>query len=330
MEKDYRTWIPIGCATLGTLTFNLLSLSVLLKTKRTPRNTHFLSAGLIILDSLALLTLLVRCFLTDASLQFEIMVDGMIFVFTGVYTVTLMCIERMLNCVYPLLYVKYIKRCLVKKLGIATWIISPVLFLFVQYEICKVIIKPVPQQLQCATYQRRVMFASLCLNIVISYACAIKIYWTIKHKIEFIPNEPNTCSVVRIRKTDKENVKEGVMKDQSTLTGDAAHRVLLTNNQLTVCVKKRNTYLVFAYLITVTVMCICAIIVNVTGTHTNFTAIISCLIILLNGIVDPCLYVFWFRESRLELMRTLALCFPSLKGNVEAKRLKLFEIVTRQ
>ena len=49
---------------------------------------------------------------------------------------------------------------------------------------------------------------------------------------------------------------------------------------------------------------------------------------LFNCTMDPCLYVWWFRECRMNLLKIPALCIPSVKKRTEKMKIDLFDIVT--
>ncbi|KAH3693591.1 hypothetical protein DPMN_081055 [Dreissena polymorpha] len=50
---------------------------------------------------------------------------------------------------------------------------------------------------------------------------------------------------------------------------------------------------------------------------------------LFNGLVDTCVYVLWYRECRLELLKMAAKVFPYLQAHTERMRLEVFEISFR-
>ena len=49
---------------------------------------------------------------------------------------------------------------------------------------------------------------------------------------------------------------------------------------------------------------------------------------VINGFLDTCVYVLWYKECRLELMKMFTRWFPSLNKNVEDMRISIFEIMT--
>lgn len=49
---------------------------------------------------------------------------------------------------------------------------------------------------------------------------------------------------------------------------------------------------------------------------------------MINGLFDTCLYVLWFKECRMELLKIVSLCVPKLKQNIDSMRVQIFNIVT--
>ena len=52
------------------------------------------------------------------------------------------------------------------------------------------------------------------------------------------------------------------------------------------------------------------------------------LIMLLNALADTCVYVLWYKECRLEVLKICAVVCPSLNNRIERMRLHIFDIVT--
>lgn len=92
--------------------------------------------------------------------------------------------------------------------------------------------------------------------------------------------------------------------------------------------RNRNTYLVFAYLVTMTLALMSVLIFYFMTGEEAIICTGSLVILMLNGALDPCLYVFWFRECRMELKKIFAVCRPSLFAEAELERIQLFDIVT--
>ena len=92
----------------------------------------------------------------------------------------------------------------------------------------------------------------------------------------------------------------------------------------------RNTYLVFAYLITMTLTNLIFFALFLTGTNNLvFLRLLNDSVYLLCGILNPFLYVIWFKECRMLFINLFTSCKPSWKIVVESMRFEVFDIVTK-
>ena len=66
------------------------------------------------------------------------------------------------------------------------------------------------------------------------------------------------------------------------------------------------------------------------GTLTGQEANIWDAVYLVNSIIDPLIYVVWFKEVRLEILGAISKVCPCLKPTVEKMRADVFYIVTFQ
>lgn len=333
MERDCYIRLALCLLTLGTLVFDMMSLKVILKTKRTPKNTRFLSAGLIIIDCLSLVTILLRFFLQNEGFRSETLFLEYLFISAACLTVTIMCIERTFLCAFPMLYMKHFGRKKVRKMAIAVWTLFPAIFLVVRYGICNGIERPAQEQEKCAFNLRLTMKTILCLNVVIWYVCFVKTARAIRQKqgmISKYPRKDVTRRTVGPEVTQREEESPmdcGNMNTEETTQTEALVQRVRSTNSSVIYEKNRNTYLVFAYLITMTVLFISVVVVGCILVNSPFIEKMSSMTIVLSAIVDPCLYVFWFAESKLEVMRMLVLFCPALKAKTEKMRLRIFDIV---
>ena len=56
--------------------------------------------------------------------------------------------------------------------------------------------------------------------------------------------------------------------------------------------------------------------------------LVNDLMMIANGFVDTCVYVLWFKECRLEVIKMLGRVFPSIDKKVHAMRIEIFDIST--
>lgn len=52
------------------------------------------------------------------------------------------------------------------------------------------------------------------------------------------------------------------------------------------------------------------------------------IVLTVNGFVDTCVYVLWYKECRYKIMQMLAKVFPSLNNKAENMRISVFQIMT--
>jgi len=88
----------------------------------------------------------------------------------------------------------------------------------------------------------------------------------------------------------------------------------------------RNTNLSFAYLLTTTANLILVCIDLIAKPDKRWTHLMYDLAMFCNGLSDPILYIFWFRETRLVLLQLF--CRFKMKTKIEKMRMEIFDIVT--
>lgn len=339
---------------ITTILFDILALRVISKTKRTPKNSRFLSSGIIVLDCLSLVTVCVRLFVNNDFISYEFMVDGFLFVNTSFLTVTLMCLERAILCVSPILYSRHFEKGQVKKMGITIWVAFPVGFLLFWYGLCNGIFHDKVTYEKCHSSLQKALSAILITNVIVSYVCVLKVFLVIRTKTDKmstvsprtndVPSvtqtlqtthnteTKTTCDATWSNKSDLhicENVRMAKLCDDSKQES-AKKPIQFPHNKVNISIKNTNTYFVFAYLINMTVMLIGVVIVNIIGAHSRFASVFSFVIIILNGWIDPLLYVFWFKECKMHFIKTIAVCVPMLELKAEQMRIEVFHIVTSQ
>ena len=99
--------------------------------------------------------------------------------------------------------------------------------------------------------------------------------------------------------------------------------------------ENRGTYISFVYLVTSVILGCAYISVTIyfaimatNGTLTGQEANIWDAVYLVNSIIDPLIYVVWFKEVRMEILGAISKVCPCLKPTVEKMRADVFYIVT--
>ena len=90
----------------------------------------------------------------------------------------------------------------------------------------------------------------------------------------------------------------------------------------------RNTNLSFAYLLTTTANLILVCIDLITKPDKRWTHLTYDIAMMFNGLSDPILYIFWFREARMLILQQMSRLRPKMKTRIEKMRIEIFDIVT--
>ena len=100
------------------------------------------------------------------------------------------------------------------------------------------------------------------------------------------------------------------------------------NAKSKVKMKVKTTTLIFVYLISISgniVLFLLELSMLVDATQLSLIAII---VSVVTSLLDRILYIYWFRECRMELLKLVACCIPRLKPHVEKMRIEIFDVVT--
>lgn len=71
-----------------------------------------------------------------------------------------------------------------------------------------------------------------------------------------------------------------------------------------------------------------AIILLLTVTNNKMRRVYMDVIMCFNVLADSCVYVWWYKEGRLEVLKMFATIFPTLDVRVEKMRIEIFDIMT--
>lgn len=71
-----------------------------------------------------------------------------------------------------------------------------------------------------------------------------------------------------------------------------------------------------------------AVIMLVTVQDNFMRRILLDILMVTNGFLDSCVYVWWYKECRLEMLKLLSKVFPSFEKKIEKMRIEVFDIMT--
>lgn len=285
----------IGAIILVILCFDIISVVLINKTKRTSKNTRFLSSSLVLFDSLSLVTIFARLWVGNGDSLMRLREAGFYTLLLGFVTVCLMCVERLILFSAPTKYMVYFRYTSLKKLAVFLWILLLSSLIVWESAHCGLQFHFTPTFFNCMSGTIKVAGSiSFVINITAA-VCYVRIYFLVRTLSR--PTNPSSAQCA----------------------GSPHYKPAL---------ELKNTNLVLMYLVTITVTNICLVTWYAIGTTSINLRIFSDAVIMMAAITDPCLYVFWFKECKLELLKIFARCLPSLKDKVYTMRVDVFNIVT--
>ena len=262
----------------------LWAFPAILRTKKTPYPTKLLSLGLLMYDSLFIVSANVgKLFRHEENFVFRQLSRG--FQLAAILIVVFMAFERLYVLNWPYRFLRVGTRGRIRKVCIPIIILS-----FLQYGLF--------QGLVCYTrgkfYGCGVELAVYYLVvIVVGYSCAIASYIKIFN----------------------------IIRNKSLGLGMVSQR------------ENKGTYTSFVYLVSNVVLgCSYVAIISyftfmaTSGNLTGQVANIFDAVYLLNSIIDPLIYVLWFKEVRMEMLQPISVICHCFKPTVEKMRSEVFNI----
>lgn len=297
--EDYSIAVKVTflCIAVVSITSSTTAFIVMFRAKKIPYASKFMTSGLLTFDMLFLLTSTLRKFVTHGDINLNIQAVVVFNLELAVFTVGLVSLERYFLIIRPMVYMHYAKKKLIRLITLSLWAINISLCFFVRYGVCYI------------RYQSLAVFThhGLCTSTVTMYYAVVLIavlttsfvcYWKIYKCVRSKTSPGNVLSV------------------SATFARIKSYR---------------STSLVFVYLAVVLVSSlgygIIIISTNLGLKHTKLrvaTEIVS----IFNCVVDPFLYVLWFKECRLQLLLFVSFFFKRYKQTAEEMRIEVYDIVT--
>lgn len=295
--ENYDISIKVTFAIIGIIFifFSTVALVALNKTRQTPSTARFLSSGLITFDILAIFCYTVRKFVENHGLNILIQVIGTGFCFLAYITVGVMSLERLIIFYSPHFYLRRITPKIVKKSVSIVWTFIFFVYYFVRFGACYIAYPRFSMYDvvgKCNTVSFSFYGVFIIGVVVISLACYVKIFMIVKYDKQYTDG-PQTLS---------------------------ATAKCLQNY--------KSTSLVFVYILTIVLTSLAYAIIISTNLSTVTLRLANDVINMFNCMMDPCMYILWYGECRLEMLKMIACFTPSLSSHIEQMRLKIFDIVT--
>ena len=277
-------------STLGViiLIFNGISLVALNRTRQTPQTARFLSSALLVFDFLTTFFFQVRKFAVTFQYSLMLQFIGNGWSFLAYVDVAIMSIERLIIFQWPNFYLRRVSFRAFRNASLILWI----LYLGSWTS-------GIGYCLFSNGDNDRAM--GECSDVVMTFyvllTCPVS---TILSAICFV----KIVSIIR-KQTSKVMGKRKSFKNH------------------------KSTIVVFMCLTNYIVTSICyAIIMFVTINDNVQRRIFMDLLMMVNGLMDTCVYVLWYKECRLELLKMGATLFPSLNTRIEAMRRSVFDVMS--
>lgn len=258
---------------------------------------RFLSSGLIVFDTFAVFSFTVRKFMDNDHWNIGFHVFGVGFCFLSYITVGIMSLERLVVFHSPNFYLRNFVEFRVRRFVSTVWIVSAIVYYFTRYGACYIMFPDATMYDvlgRCNNVSFTLFGLTIMSVIVISLLCYAKIFMIIWSET---------------RKSEKNS--------SMSLTSTARS------------IKQyKSTTVVFVYLLAVILTGLGYTLVMAQGLDSKPQRLFTDAVNTFNCLVDPCIYVLWFRECRLEMLKMFSVCLPRLSNNIEKMRMNVFEVVT--
>lgn len=295
--EDHRVIIKAVFTIVGIMfmVFSTCAVIALNKTKHTPKTARFLSSGLIMYDVLAVSCYTIRKFIGHPELNIIIQIVGSGFAFLAYITVGIMSFERFIIFYSPNVYLRNITPAKLRNCVTIGWLTMLITYYFIRFGLCYFVHTDVTlQDVIGKCNEGSFLFYGVFIFVVvlISAACYTKIFLIVKSEIH------NT--------------------NKSYMLGAAAKYIQ----------NYKSTSLVLVYLLTISITSIAYAVIFLLGLETVPFRLAIDVVNMLNCMLDPCMYVLWYRECRMEILKMLSVCMPSLNSDIEHIRITIYQIVT--
>ena len=270
----------------AVLVLCMLSFVATYRTKKTPYATKLLSLGLLTYDSLFLA-------LSSVSKLFEFNDVYIIWHATRGFQVAAqivvgcMALERLLVLNWPYIYLRVVNERRTKILCIAVVVFGFLQYAAVRGAVCYARNKAVKSGLGFAAY----LISVSVLVPAVSFICFIKIYKII------------TQSVTKDRKMHAVRQYKGTVASFLVLVNTTVSQVAYLGLSIWNFTRIANGLAANGFI----------------ATLADWSNLINC-------IVDPAIYVIWFSETRMELLKIVKGICPCVKPKIEKMRIKIYQL----
>lgn len=292
--------VEVKCAfeivSFGCIIYSVLALVALRRTKSTPETARFFTSALISYDIIAVFSFNVRKFVENHDWNTIIQVFGVSFCNLALVTIGLMSLERLVIFYSPYFYLRYVTTELVKKSTITCWIVYFISYWFVRIAVCAITHPPF-----------------VFINVI--GACNKITFYYYGLAISFVSIMSLLCYAKILLIIRKERM-------QTSTTGNISTNTI----NLKFLRNYRSTSLVFVYSVTSIASAVMYAIIISLNLGPIPLRLWNDAINTLCCTMDPFVYVIWYKECRMEMLKLFSCWFPSLQPRVEQMRRDIFYI----
>lgn len=328
--------------------FDMASLFAISRTKRTPLNGRFLSIGLTVFDWITLVGLASRQWIDDFITKQFVERITFAFVILSYNTVTLMTVERVLLLTNANCFLRFFHANNCRRISVAVWALLLVGTVLVRVVVCTGIHGELLTTEPCYQSSSYIYASTTAVSIVLSTGFCLKLYVLIRSKrlsrdrvrplqkatissaLSTVHNRDlaiNDASIVIDDNNDPRNVGQNQATELSCSSVSSNNENICTQFR-PVLNGDRSFYLILTYLVAMFLGVIALVSFLATGYAGDRFFSAMFMLSVFNCVVNPCLYVFWYRECRMELLKICVGCVPKLQSKVESMRIEIFDIVT--
>lgn len=300
--ENYPWYIKLFFFCVGTVAVvsSITAIIVLRRTRRIPHAAKFLATGLLTFDLLYISLITVRKFVLNPLINTSINVLSTTVLQLAYVTVALMSVERFIMFYHPMRYMEMCTEQVVKFTSFTVWTFTVIIFQTVRYAACYMV------------FESYLIFeeAGRCNQIVTIYYSALVIAVLVTSTVCYW----NIFNIVKMQLTNSE---------KKTASFASAASVLRTY---------KSTFLVLLYLLVI--LCLSAtytviiVFIRVMDLDVGTVRLSLDTVSTVNCIIDPFLYVLWFKESQMEMYRLFSRFSKRLKRKAEDMKYDIFNIVT--
>jgi len=304
MYNEKTVSVKVLYASVGTvsLLLSFIAIFVLRRAKRIPKSAKFLATMLLVSDCLYISTRSVEmgAFVGNPFVLSAVQVAGSLAGFVSYTTIAVMAVERLFAMNSPMIY---IRRCSLTTVRVASCAVSGIVvlaYLTMRYGVCYWKIgsaQVVFGTSDVCHYDTTFPPIVLTIVVVVAVASYLRIY-------------------IIVRRLKLEEKRRHALPSRNVF--NEVKRFSQTSIVLLYIIVVLVTYLALTILILIWI---------VFKIDRNTLATVGFFIFMFNSFVDSLLYILWFAECQLELLKLFSFLGQTVQLKTERMRMKVFDIV---